>query len=69
MSYVPLENVLDKTDYSIYKLVILASRRALEIAEGQPKLVKGNSSTKPTTLALEEIAAGKVVVKKTKAKE
>lgn len=69
MSYVPLEEVLDKTDYSIYKLVILASRRALEIAEGQPKLVETNSSTKPSTIALEEIAAGKVVLKKTKAKE
>jgi len=69
MSYVPLEKVLDKTDYSIYKLVVLASRRALEIADGQPKLVECNSSTKPSTIALEEIAAGKVVLKRTKAKE
>lgn len=66
MSYVPLEKVLDKTDYSVYKLVILASKRALEIAEGQPKLVDTNSSNKPSTLALEEIAQGKVVYKKKK---
>jgi DNA-directed RNA polymerase omega subunit len=69
MGYVPLEKVLDKTGYSIYKLVILASKRSLEIAEGQPKLVEANSSAKPSTLALEEIAQGKVVLKKTKAKE
>ena len=69
MTYVPLEKVLDKTNYSIYKLVILASRRALEIAEGQPKLVVADSSTKPSTIALMELAKGKVVYKKTKSKE
>ena len=69
MGYVALETLLDKTDYSIYRLVILASKRALEIAEGQPKLVGADSSSKPSTLALEEIAAGKIVCKKTKPKE
>lgn len=69
MSYVPLEKVLNKTDYSIYKLVILASKRALEIAEGQPKLIEANSSVNPATIALEEIAAGKVTYKKKKSKE
>ena len=46
---------------SIYKLVNMAVRRALEVAEGAPKLVPdvlGNS--KPTTIALQEIAEGKV---------
>lgn len=60
MAYVVLENLLDKSGDSIYKLVILASKRALEIAEGQPKLVETNSSTKPSTIALQEIANGKV---------
>lgn len=69
MSYVPLEKVLDKTDYSIYRLVILAAKRALEIAEGQPKLVEVDSGTKPTTIALMELAEGKVVAKKVKSKE
>lgn len=64
--YVPLENLLDKSDYSIYKLVILASKRALEIAEGQPKLVDVNPSFKPSTIALYEIAEGKVFYKKPK---
>jgi DNA-directed RNA polymerase omega subunit len=62
MTYVPIEMLLDKSSHSIYKLVILASKRALEIAEGQPKLVDANSSTKPSTIALHEIAEGKVCI-------
>ena len=64
MPYVPLEKLLDKSSHSIYKLVILASKRALEIAEGQPKLVEASASTKPSTVALYEIAAGKIRYKK-----
>ena len=62
MYYVPLEQLLDKSSGSVYKLVILASRRALEIAEGQPKLVSLDSGTKPSTVALHEIAEGRVYV-------
>ncbi len=69
MVYIALEDLLDKSNGSIYKLVILASKRALEIAEGQPKLVATNVSTKPSTTALYEIAAGKVVSKKLKSKD
>lgn len=64
MTYVPLEKLLDKSDNSVYKLVVLASRRALEIAEGQPKLVSVNASVKPSTVALYEISEGKVRYKK-----
>lgn len=64
MAYISLERLLDKTDNSVYKLVVVASRRALEIAEGQPKLVGANASTKPSTIALYEIAEGKVRYKK-----
>lgn len=67
MPYISLENLLDKSNGSIYKLVILASNRALEIAEGQPKLVEASASLKPSTIALMEIAGGKVTVKKIKA--
>jgi DNA-directed RNA polymerase omega subunit len=67
MDYVPLETMLDKTDGSIYKLVILASRRALEIAEGQPRLVEAEASIKPSTIALYEIAGGKISYKQVKA--
>lgn len=63
MTYIPLEQLLDKTESSVYKLVITASKRALEIAEGQPKLVEAVMSIKPSTIALGEIAEGKVSCK------
>jgi len=64
MVYVALERLLDKADGSVYKLVTLAAKRALEIAEGQPKLVTVEASLKPSTVALYEIADGRVVYKK-----
>lgn len=69
MGYVPREKLLEKSGGSIYKLVITASKRALEIAEGQPQMVEDNSATKPSTIALHEIAAGKVKYQKAKPKE
>jgi len=64
MMHVPLEKLLDKSESSIYKLVNLASKRALEIAEGQPKMVEVDASIKPSTVALLEIAANKLYCKK-----
>ena len=69
MVYVELDNLLDKSEGSIYKLVILASKRALEIAEGQPKLVEASAAIKPSTVALYEIAKGKVKARIIKPKE
>ena len=69
MGYVERENLLSRSEGSIYKLVNLAAKRALEIAEGQPKLVDANPALKPSTVALREIAAGKIESKRTKAKE
>lgn len=66
MIYVPLETMMDKTDYSIYKLVILASMRALELADGQPRLIDVDKMIKPSTVALLEIADGKIGYKKVK---
>ena len=64
MDYVALEKLVDKSNGSVYKLVVLASKRALELAEGQPKLLKDiNSAVKPSTVALKEIVAGKVKIK------
>ena len=61
----PLEQLLDKARGSVYKTVILASKRALEIAEGQPSLIHaGGVAVKPSTIALREIALGKCHVKK-----
>jgi len=45
--------------------VILASKRALELNSGSPKLVEENSK-KISTIALEEIAQGKVKMQKEK---
>ncbi len=64
MYYAALEKMLDKTDGSIYKLVVVASKRALELAEGNPKLVQEvNAGAKPSTVALREISEGKVKTK------
>lgn len=60
----PLEQLLGKARGSVYKTVILASKRALEIAEGQPPLIQAATAVKPSTLALREIAQGKCYVKK-----
>jgi DNA-directed RNA polymerase omega subunit len=61
MSYVPIEKVVDKADGSIYKLVILAAARALEISEGLPPLTDiADKHSKSTTIALQEIAEGKI---------
>ena len=60
--YVPLEKLFDKTG-SMYKLVIIAARRALELNDGMPRLIDMEMDTKPPLAALEEIAAGKVSFK------
>ena len=64
MDYVPIEQLLDKAENSIYKLVMLAAKRTLEIAEGQPRLATVNASLKASSIALREIAEGKVRLKK-----
>jgi len=69
MGYRGREKLLDKSLGSIYKLVILASKRALEIAEGQPKLVDDGVSTKPSTVALHEIEQKKIEARAIKTKE
>lgn len=66
MKNIYLEDLLNKTDSSIYKVVILATKRALEIAAGAPGLVEADANSKPTTIALREIAEGKVKFKKEK---
>lgn len=60
--YIPIEPLLKKVG-SIYKLVIIAARRALELNDGAPRLVEIDPKAKASTVALAEIAAGKVSVK------
>jgi DNA-directed RNA polymerase omega subunit len=69
MPYQPIERLLPRAYDSLYKLVILASQRSLEIAEGMPPMVEHRLSDKPTVLALDEIAADKVALKPREIKE
>lgn len=61
MSYMPVGKIF-KDAGSIFKLTILAARRAVELNNGANKLITTNT-TKFSTIALEEIAAGKVKYK------
>lgn len=63
MVYQPLEELLPKSGFSVYKLIRMASNRAMELADGKPKLIEKSSSEKLATIALEEIRAAKVVLK------
>ncbi len=64
MAYQPIEELLPKSGYSIYKLVRLATKRSLELADGSASLINGVSAdAKTPTIALDEIRAGKVVLK------
>lgn len=65
MTYIPIKEFLDKCD-SMYKLVILASKRAVELSEGAPRLVDTDSQ-KPQVIAIEEIKQGKITYKEKKA--
>ena len=64
---IPMEKLLEKAG-SVYKLVIVAAKRALELSEGSPKLVAGNSKEKPALVALREIAEGKIGIRGKKSK-
>ncbi|MBI4355509.1 MAG: DNA-directed RNA polymerase subunit omega [Candidatus Omnitrophica bacterium] len=55
---IPLEELLQQGG-SLYKLVLLASKRALELSEGAPRLVD-LKHPKVSTVALQEIREGKV---------
>lgn len=58
MIQIPREELLNKTG-SLYKLCVLAARRALEVNAGAPKFVEIDSK-KPIAIALEEIRQGKI---------
>lgn len=61
MAYMPVEKVFKGSD-SIYKITILAARRAVELNNGAKKLIE-TATSRFSTIALEEIAAGKVKYK------
>jgi DNA-directed RNA polymerase subunit omega len=61
MAQVPIEELLKRCG-SIYRLVILAAKRAKELADGAPPLVE-TPHHKVTSIALDEILQGKVLYK------
>ena len=63
MIYPSADTIEDKVK-SRYSLVVLAAKRAKQIKEGAPILID-TASTNPLTIALEEIAAGKVTAVET----
>ena len=60
MGYQPLEKLLPRSNYSVYKLILMASKRATELADGSPPLVDVLPLAKTTTIALDEVMHGKV---------
>ena len=58
----PIEDLLPRSNYSMYALVSMAAARALELSDGKRCLVE-NPSEKLTTQALQEIAQGKIETK------
>ena len=67
MSYIPLEKLLGGKEMSLYKLVLTAAARANELSQGSPQLVRCESK-KVSTIALEELAAGRVWYEESKSK-
>ena len=64
MIYPSIDKLMEKMD-SKYTLVIAAAKRARMLNENAPKLVE-KSSKKDVSIALEEIAAGKLGFERTK---
>lgn len=59
---VPLEILLEASGGSIYKLAILAAKRAMLLADGEKALIE-KPSEKVLDNALREISAGAIKVK------
>ncbi|MBN1688118.1 MAG: DNA-directed RNA polymerase subunit omega [Candidatus Omnitrophica bacterium] len=71
MPYVPIEKLLKhQSEPSLFRTVLTAAVRANQLAQGAQPLVKTDSK-KVATIALEEVADGKVnyVEEKTKGKK
>ena len=65
MIHPSLDILMNKVD-SKYTLVVFAAKRAREIMNGDSTLADSKSN-KPVTIALEEIAQGRLFIERTKA--
>ncbi len=63
MNNQPIEELLPKSDWSIYRLVRMAANRTTELADGSASLIKKSGTDKLTTIALDEISQGKIIYK------
>ena len=61
MRYESIQDLIQYAGGSVYRLVRMASNRALEISEGKPSLLEKPFSEKATSIALEEILNGKIM--------
>ena len=64
MIYPPLDELMKKVDCK-YTLAVLAAKRAREIMTGDFSLIDCKSN-KPVTIAMEEIASGRVAYERIK---
>ena len=63
MQDIDRDDLLDKTG-SVYKLVVLAALRSIELSDGAAKLVDAPATEgKPLNIALREILEGKITYK------
>lgn len=58
MMYPPMRELLEKVD-NRYTLVVEAAKRARQLVDGAPKLIKTDSE-KPVSIAIREINEGKI---------
>ena len=59
--YIPLEKLLDAAGGSVYKLTVLAAKRAFQLADGEKPLIE-NPDEKFLDNALEEIAEKRIKI-------
>jgi len=67
MLYPPIDELLERVD-SRFTLVTLVTKRAHQLNNKAPRLIEHPVGTKPVTIALEEIYAGKIRAKRPKDK-
>lgn len=61
-AYIPNERLMDATEGSIYKLTVLAAKRALQLADEEKPLVEDTLSQKLLDVALREVEEKKIRV-------
>ena len=58
--YIPIEDCIGQADGSLYKLALLAARRARQLSEGEKSLASPYDEDRPLKAPFEELVAGKI---------